>query len=105
MSWSLTCGAGGRATRGTLGDRIGEGAFAHVHAWAPDQVLKLFKDAVLQRVSWWEARMTRAVFVAGGPAPEVLGELSLDGRSGIVLSRPGGPTVLQLSRSGAVSPG
>ena len=31
--------------------------------------------------------MTRAVFAAGGPAPEVLGEVTLDGRFGIVLVR------------------
>jgi hypothetical protein len=58
--------------RGSLGEKIGEGAFADVHAWAPGQVVKLFKAGVPQRVSWWEARMTRAVFAAGGPAPEVL---------------------------------
>ena len=58
--------------RGSLGEKIGEGAFADVHAWAPGQVVKLFKAGVPQRASRWEARMTRAVFAAGGPAPEVL---------------------------------
>jgi hypothetical protein len=89
--------------RGSLGEKIGEGAFADVHAWAPGQVVKLFKAGVPQRVSWWEARMTRAVFAAGGPAPEVLGEVTLEGRFGIVLARLDGPTLLQLSRSGAVT--
>ena len=89
--------------RGSLGEKIGEGAFADVHAWAPGQVVKLFKAGVPQRVSWWEARMTRAVFAAGGPAPEVLGEVTLEGRFGIVLPRLDGPTLLQLSRSGAVT--
>ncbi|WP_194459895.1 hypothetical protein [Bradyrhizobium sp. CCBAU 53421] len=36
--------------------------------------------------------MTRAVFAAGGPAPEVLGEVTLDGRYGILLPRFDGPT-------------
>jgi hypothetical protein len=27
--------------RGSLGEKIGEGAFADVHAWAPGQVVKL----------------------------------------------------------------
>ncbi len=47
--------------------------------------------------------MTRAVFAAGGPPPEVLGEVTLEGRFGIVLSRLDGPTLLQLSRSGAMT--
>jgi hypothetical protein len=89
--------------RGSLGEKIGEGAFADVHAWAPGQVVKLFKAGVPQRVSWWEARMTRAVFAAGGPAPEVLGEVTLEGRFGIVLPRLDGPTLLQHYRSGAIT--
>ena len=39
--------------RGSLGEKIGEGAFADVHAWAPGQVLKLFKAGVPRRVGWW----------------------------------------------------
>jgi hypothetical protein len=89
--------------RESLGEKIGEGAFADIHAWAPGQVVKLFKAGVPRRVSWHEARMTRAVFAAGAPAPEVLDEVTLEGRFGIVLSRLDGPTLLQLSRSGAVT--
>jgi serine/threonine protein kinase len=89
--------------RGSLGEKIGEGVFADVHAWVPGQVVKLFKAGVPQRVGRWEARMTRAVFAAGGPAPEVLDEVTLDGRFGIVLPRLDGPTLLQLSRSGALT--
>jgi hypothetical protein len=89
--------------RGSLGEKIGEGAFADVHAWAPGQVVKLFKAGVPRRVPWHEARMIRAVFAAGAPAPEVFGEVTLEGRFGIVLSRLDGPTLLQLSRTGAVT--
>jgi hypothetical protein len=89
--------------RGSLGEKIGEGAFAEVHAWAPGQVIKLFKAGVPRRVSWWEARMTRAVFAAGGPAPEVLGEVTLARRFGIVLPRVDGPTLLQRYRSGTIT--
>src|SRR6516225_5916579 len=53
--------------RGSLGEKIGEGAYADIHAWAPGQVVKLFKAGVPRRVSWHEARMTRAVFAAGAP--------------------------------------
>ncbi|MBR1126202.1 phosphotransferase [Bradyrhizobium lablabi] len=89
--------------RGSLGEKIGEGVFADVHAWAPGQVVKLFKAGVSRRLSGHEARMTRAVFAAGGPAPEVLDKVTLDGRFGIVLPRFDGPTLLQLSRSGGVT--
>ena len=70
--------------RGSLGDKIGEGVFADVHAWSPGQVVKLFKAGVPPWIGAHEARMTRAVFAAGGPAPEVLGEVTLEGRFGIV---------------------
>ena len=89
--------------RGSLGEKIGEGAFADVHAWAPGQVVKLFKAGVPRRLGGHEARMTRAVFAAGAPAPEVFGEVTLEGRFGIVLPRLDGPTLLQLSRTGAMT--
>jgi len=89
--------------QGSLGEKIGEGASAEVHAWAPGQVVKLFKAGVRRRTGVYEARMTRAVFAAGGPAPEVLGEVTLDGRFGILLPRLEGPTLKQLSRSGAMT--
>jgi hypothetical protein len=65
--------------RGSLGEKIGEGATADVHAWAPGQVVKLFKAGASPRLGRHEARMTRAVFAAGGPAPEVLGEVTRGG--------------------------
>ena len=48
--------------------------------------------------------MIRAAFAAGLPAPEVSGEVNLDGRFGIVLTRLDGPTLLHLSRTGAMTP-
>jgi aminoglycoside phosphotransferase (APT) family kinase protein len=90
--------------RGSLGEKIGEGAYSDVHAWAPGQVVKLFKAGSPRWLGGWEARMTRAVAAAGAPAPEVLDEVSLEGRFGIVLRRLDGPTLMQLSRSGAMTP-
>ena len=87
-----------------VGEKIGEGAYSDVHAWAPGQVVKLFKAGSPRRNAWWEARMTRAVVAAGAPAPEVLDEVTVEGRFGIVLRRLEGPTLLQLSRSGAMAP-
>ena len=89
---------------GSLVEKIGEGAFGEVHAWAPGQVVKLFKAGVPRRIAWWEARMTRAAFAAGAPAPEVFEEVRLEGRFGIVLQRLDGPTLLTLSRTGAMTP-
>lgn len=80
---------------GSLGAKIGEGATADVHAWAPGQVVKLLKPGVPGRIGAHEARMTRAVFEAGAAAPRVFGEVTVDGRPGIVMTRLEGPTLTQ----------
>ena len=82
--------------QGSLGEKIGEGAFAEIHAWAPGQVVKLFKAGVSHLLGRHEVRMIRAVRAAGLPVPEVFGEVTLDGRFGIVLQRLDGPTLWQL---------
>jgi Ser/Thr protein kinase RdoA (MazF antagonist) len=87
----------------SLGEKIGEGTFSEVHAWAAGQVVKLAKPGVPQRISRYEERMTRAVFDAGAPAPEVFGKVTLEGRFGIILARFDGPTLLQHYRGGAVT--
>jgi len=88
---------------GSLGDKIGEGVFADVHAWAPAQVVKLSKPGIPQWVVQHEAQMTRAVFAVGGPAPEMFGEVNLDGRFGIVLPLFDGPALTQATRTGTVT--
>ena len=83
--------------RGSLGEKIAEGAFADVHAWAPGQVVKLFKAGVPRRVSRHEARMTRPVFAAGAPAPEVFDEVTLEGADlhpGNVIMTADGPRIV-----------
>jgi hypothetical protein len=87
---------------GSLGEKIGEGSMSDVYAWAPGQAVKLFRADIPRRISWWEARMTRAVFAAGGPAPEVLDEVKVAGRYGVVLRRLDGPTLLGLLRIDAI---
>lgn len=89
--------------QGSLGEKLGEGVFAEVYAWAPGQVVKLSRPGMPPWVLQHEARMTRAVFAAGGPAPEVLDEVTLDGRFGIVLPRFDGPTLRQATRTGAIT--
>jgi Ser/Thr protein kinase RdoA (MazF antagonist) len=88
---------------GSLGDKIGEGGSADVYAWAPGQVVKLFRADVPRRIPKWEARMTQAVFAAGGPAPEVLGMVEVEGRLGFVLPRLEGPTLKTRLWSGAMT--
>lgn len=88
---------------GSLGEKIGEGAFAEVYAWAPGQVIKLLRAGFRRRAILHEARMTRAVFAAGGPAPQVFDEVTVDGRPGIVMARLDGPTLQHLSRTGAMT--
>src|SRR5689334_6612628 len=89
--------------QGSLGEKIGQGAFSEVYAWAPGQVVKLFKPGVSRWMPLQEVRMIRAVHAAGVPAPEFFGEVTLDGRFGVVMERLDGPTLWQLSRIGAVT--
>jgi Ser/Thr protein kinase RdoA (MazF antagonist) len=89
--------------QGALGDKIGEGATSDVYAWAPGQVVKLFKAGAAQGLGWHEARMTRAVFAAGGPALEVLDRVQWEGRFGIVLPRLDGPSLLRVWETGGVT--
>src|SRR3954465_7089248 len=89
--------------QGSLGEKIGEGAFSEAYAWAPGQVVKLFKAGVSHLLGRHEVRMIRAVHAAGVPVPAVLGEVTLGGGFGIVLERLDGPTLLHLSRTGAVT--
>ena len=58
--------------RGSLGEKINQGGTADIHAWAPGQVVKLFKEGFPPQLGQQEARTTRAVFAAGAQAPEVL---------------------------------
>ncbi|MBR7620987.1 phosphotransferase [Phenylobacterium sp. 20VBR1] len=87
----------------SLGAKIGEGATAEVYAWAPGRVLKLFRAGTPHHISLHEARMTRAVFAAGGLAPEVFEEVMVEGRAGLVMARLEGPTLMQVTKSKAVS--
>lgn len=89
---------------GSLGEKIGEGTTADVYAWSPGQVVKLFKSGYSTRLGKYEARMTQAVFALGAPAPEVYGEVNLDGRFGLVMRRLDGPTLRDLILAKDVTP-
>ena len=44
--------------RGSLGEKVNQGGTADIHAWAPGQVVKLFKEGFPPRLGQQEARMT-----------------------------------------------
>src|SRR6476659_1891415 len=50
--------------QGSLGEKIGGGAYSDAYAWAPGQVVKLFKPGLPRGMAWFEARMIRAVRAA-----------------------------------------
>jgi aminoglycoside phosphotransferase (APT) family kinase protein len=86
-----------------LGEKLGEGAFSEAYAWAPGQVVKLLKAGISHQLGRHEVRMLSAVLASGVPVPKVFGEVTLNGRLGIVMERLDGPTLWQLSRTGTVS--
>ena len=51
--------------QGSLGEKIGEGAYSEAYAWAPGQIVKLFKPGLPRRMPWFEVRMLRAVLDLG----------------------------------------
>lgn len=83
--------------------KIGEGAYSEAYAWAPGQVIKLFKLGLPRRMASFEVHMLRAVHAVGVAVPELFGEVNVDRRFGIVMQRLDGPTLLQLTRTGAVT--
>src|SRR4028119_1218 len=75
------------------GQLLGEGRTAEVFAWAPGQVLKLYRD-------WWplsnieyEARMGSLVLEAGVSCPAVGDITQVNGRHGLVYERVDGPSM------------
>lgn len=81
--------------RGSLGEKIGEGATADVHAWTPGRAIKLFKAGIPHRLCAHEAAITRAIGATGAPAPEVFEEVTVEGRAGFVMARLDGPSLMQ----------
>jgi Ser/Thr protein kinase RdoA (MazF antagonist) len=85
------------------GSKIGEGATAEVFAWSPGQIVKLYRSGVPHQLCRHEARMTRAVFLAGGVAPQVFHEVTIDGRHGLIMAHLDGPTLTHVARRKQVS--
>src|SRR5213593_4191675 len=78
------------------GESLAEGRTAEVFAWGSrrDRVVKLFYKGVSREVVVREADITRRVHAAGLPVPAIEGLAELEGRSGIVMERMEGPSML-----------
>lgn len=73
---------------------IARGRTAEVLAWHDQQVLKLFYDWVPASAIEREVRAARVVSALDLPTPKLLGELTLDGRHGLVFERVTGHSML-----------
>jgi aminoglycoside phosphotransferase (APT) family kinase protein len=78
---------------------MARGRTAEVFAWKDGQVLKLFLDWVPSVWVETEAKVSRAVYEAGLPAPATEGLVEVNGRRGIVFERVEGPSMLAEFRS------
>ena len=76
-----------------LGARLARGASADIHEFGAGRVVKLFKPQYAL-IAPTEAERTAAVYRAGLPCPEVFDVVTLDERTGIVMERIDGPTLL-----------
>ena len=77
------------------GRLIGEGRTAEVFVWNESQVVKLFRDFMPAAAARRELQNTEAVVRAGVAAPTPGGEVTVDGRLGLVFESVDGPTMLR----------
>jgi aminoglycoside phosphotransferase (APT) family kinase protein len=73
---------------------IARGRTAEVLAWQDGQVLKLFYDWVSANAIEREVRAARIVSATDLPTPKLLGEVTLDGRRGLVFEQVTGRSML-----------
>ncbi len=77
------------------GPLVGEGRTAEVFVWNETQVLKLFRGFMPPEAALRELDNSQAAFRAGVPAPRPGGVVELNGRTGLVLQKVEGPTMLR----------
>jgi Ser/Thr protein kinase RdoA (MazF antagonist) len=87
-----------------VGEKIGESAAAEVFAFGAGRVIKLYRPGTAWGIIDYEIKATSAAFASGAPAPEVLGTAKIDGRTGIVLPRYDGRSLLEMIAGGMMSP-
>ena len=77
-----------------LGQLIGRGREAEIHAWGEDRVLKLFHPSASRIRVEVEAQAARVADEAGVPTPAVGEIVEVDGRYGVVFERIEGPSMM-----------
>ena len=80
----------------TKGMVIARGRTAEVLAWQDQQVLKLFYAGMPADLIKREIQAARLVSATDLPTPKFLGELTLDGRCGLIYERVAGESLLAL---------
>jgi aminoglycoside phosphotransferase (APT) family kinase protein len=75
---------------------IGIGLTAEIFAWESGRVLKLFFARLPRAKAELEFQITRALHTAGCPVPAAYDLIDIDGRTGIVLERIEGASLLKL---------
>src|SRR5687767_8781821 len=75
---------------------IGKGLTAEIFAWEPDRALKLFFPRISRNKAEVELQITRALHTADCPVPQPYDLVEIDGRTGIVLERIQGSSLLKL---------
>lgn len=76
------------------GQLIGQGRLAEVFGWDDGQVVKLMRSPGAQGEADYEARIARIVDTAKLAAPAFYGQVTVDGRPGLIYERVDGPTLL-----------
>ncbi|MET0325802.1 MAG: phosphotransferase [Ilumatobacteraceae bacterium] len=76
-----------------LGELVGRGVSSDVHAWTEGTVIKLFRPR-FEALAAVEHERSAAIHAAGAPCPAVHAMVRVDGRTGVVFDRLGGPSLL-----------
>jgi uncharacterized protein (TIGR02172 family) len=77
-----------------LGERLFAGRTSEVYAWSDTEVVKLYQPWVAKATAERERASTQAVLDLGISVPEVGEIVSVDGRTGLILERIKGPTMM-----------
>jgi len=77
-----------------IGKKIGYGWSAEVCEWSSDKVIKLFwKDYPVHQIDL-EETITKAVYEAGLPAPKMYSKVDVGSRTGLVMEKIVGPSLM-----------
>lgn len=77
----------------TVGAVVGVGRTAIVYEWGSDAVVKLFRAGMPSRAAESEAAIAAVVSGLGAPAPQFLGVIEIEGRTGVLYQRLRGPSM------------